>query len=234
MDIQNKIAVVTGASSGIGQAFAEALVNKGALVYGIGRNLSRLNDVEERLGNNFKSIKLDITKHKDIEHWVSQTFKEGHLPDILVNNAGIGFKKPVEELSVQEWDAMMLTNLSGVFYLTRLIVPYLKKNASVSHILNIGSVAGLLGNPELSGYNATKFGLRGFSEALFKELRGDGIKVSCMMPGSIETPFFNNMDGMEANERMMQAEDVATLLVQLIETPDNFLINEVTFRPLKP
>lgn len=234
MNIKGKIAIVTGASSGIGKAFAQHLVNKGATVYGLGRNLSRLSAVEEELGSSFKAIKLDITKHKDIEQWVGQAFSEKHIPDILINNAGLGYKKPAEELSVAEWDAMLMTNLSGVFYLTRLVVPMMKRTESHKHIINIGSVAGLIGNPELTGYNATKFGLRGFSDALFKELRSFNIKVSCMMPGSIETPFFDNMDSIEANPRMMQANDVAQLLIQMLETPDNLLVNEITFRPLNP
>lgn len=232
MKLEGKIAIVTGASSGIGKAFTQALVEKGATVYGIGRNLSKLTVLENELGAKFKPIKLDLTKHKDVEQWVSNSFNTELSPDILINNAGLGYKKPIEELSVSEWDAMIQTNLSGVFYLTRLLVPFLKKKKEVTHIVNIASIAGILGNPELTGYNATKFGLRGFSEALFKELRKDAIKVSCMLPGSIETPFFDNMDGIEANDKMMQAEDIATLLIQLLETPDNMLISEITMRPL--
>lgn len=234
MNLEGKIAIVTGAGSGIGKAFSKALVEKGAKVYGIGRNLSKLSTLENELGNSFSPIKLDLTKHKDIEQWVAQAFNKKHQPDILINNAGVGHMKPVEELSVAEWDAMMLTNLSGVFYLTRLIVPHMKSTSNSSHIINIASIAGLMGNPLLSGYNATKFGLRGFSDALFKELREFHIKVTCMLPGSIETPFFDSIDTITANPKMLQAEDVATLLIQLLETPDNFLVSEVTLRPLNP
>jgi len=232
MNLAGKIAIVTGAGSGIGKAFSKALVEKGVNVYGIGRNLTKLTMLEEELGNLFSPIKLDLTKHKDIEQWVAQVFNKNHNPDILINNAGVGHMKPVEELSVAEWDAMMLTNLSGVFYLTRLVVPHMKANAETNHIINIASIAGLMGNPLLSGYNATKFGLRGFSDALFKELRNDRIKVTCMLPGSIETPFFDSIEAITANPNMLQAEDVATLLIQLLETPDNFLVSEVTLRPL--
>ncbi len=95
--------------------------------------------------------------------------------------------------------------------------------------MNIASVAGLIGNPNLSGYNATKFGLRGFSDALMKELRGFGIKVSCMYPGSIDTEF-----SATSHPNMMQAPDVATVLIHLLEMPDNFLIDEIVMRPLNP
>jgi short-subunit dehydrogenase len=232
MILEGKIAIVTGAGSGIGKAFSKALVEKGVKVYGVGRNLSKLTALEQELGNLFTPMKLDLTKHKDIEQWVAQVFNKKNSPDILINNAGVGHMKPVEELSVAEWDAMMLTNLSGVFYLTRLIVPFMKLNTTTTHIINIASIAGLMGNPLLSGYNATKYGLRGFSDALFKELRKDHIKVTCMLPGSIETPFFDSIDTITANPNMLQANDVATLLIQLLETPDNFLVSEVTLRPL--
>lgn len=232
MILEGKIAIVTGAGSGVGKAFSKALVEKGVKVYGVGRNLSKLTALEQELGNLFTPMKLDLTKHKDIEQWVAQVFNKKNSPDILINNAGVGHMKPVEELSVAEWDAMMLTNLSGVFYLTRLIVPFMKLNTTTTHIINIASIAGLMGNPLLSGYNATKYGLRGFSDALFKELRKDHIKVTCMLPGSIETPFFDSIDAITANPNMLQANDVATLLIQLLETPDNFLVSEVTLRPL--
>lgn len=109
----------------------------------------------------------------------------------------------------------------------------MKKSGRGSHILNIASVAGLLGNPQLSGYNASKFAVRGFSEALFKELRYDQIKVTCMYPGSIATSFFEKA-GADTHKNMMQGSDVADTLVHIIETPDNFLINEIMLRPLNP
>ena len=166
--------------------------------------------------------------------WVNETFDDNHQPDILVNNAGLGYFADVDDLSIEKWQTMMDVNLNGVFYITRLIVPMMKEKESVCHIVNIASVAGLMGNPQISGYNATKFGLRGFSEALFKELRFDGIKVSCFFPGSIATNFFNSIESVETHPNMMQASDVANTLKFVLETPDNFLINEMTMRPLNP
>jgi NADP-dependent 3-hydroxy acid dehydrogenase YdfG len=233
MDLQNKIAIVTGASSGIGIAFSEKLIEKGALVYGLARRMNRLSEIKERLGDGFIPIQMDITHHNDIQKWVKTQFSDDQLPDILINNAGLGIFGDVDRLSVEDWDTMINTNLSGVFYLTREVVPLMKANPGHCHIINIASVAGLLGNPQISGYNATKFGLRGFSEALFKELRYDKIKVSTMFPGSIATHFFDRAD-VETHPNMLQPQDVADTLIHLLETPDNFLVNEITLRPLNP
>lgn len=234
MDIKDKIAIVTGASSGIGAQFSKTLIGNGATVYGLARRKDRLKKLRGEIGDQFIPVKLDVTENGSVESWVEETFSSDHLPDILINNAGLGLFGPVDKLSLQDWKTMVDVNLHGVFYLTRTIVPLMKKSASHSHIINIASIAGLLGNPGLSGYNATKFAVRGFSEALFKELRYDKIKVSCMFPGSIATSFFDNAGGMDTHKNMMQPEDVAETLLHLLKTPDNFLINEITLRPLNP
>ena len=234
MDIKGKIAVVTGASSGIGAEFCRKLVTHGATVYGLARSKNRLKDIQKELGDQFLPVKMDVTEHNSIENWVNKTFSGDHKPDILINNAGLGLFGPVDELPEKDWQTMIDVNLNGVFYLTRTIVPLMKASDTHSHIINIASIAGLLGNPNLSGYNATKFAVRGFSESLFKELRYDKIKVSCMFPGSIATPFFENAGGMDTHSNMMQPEDVADTLMHLLKTPDNMLINEITMRPLNP
>lgn len=234
MDLQDKIAIVTGASSGIGLAFCQKLIDKGATVYGLARRLNRLTEIREKLGENFIPVQMDIAQAGDIQNWVKTQFSDNHLPHILINNAGIGLFGNVDDLSVEDWNTMINTNLNGVFYITRKIVPLMKQNKDHCHIVNISSVAGLLGNPQLSGYNASKFGLRGFSEALFKELRYDDIKVSAMFPGSIATDFFDTARGMETHSNMMHPADVADTLIHILETPDNLLINEIALRPLNP
>ncbi len=234
MDLKNKIAIVTGASSGIGISFSKKLIEKGATVYGLARRLNRLTEIQDELGGNFIPVKMDITQPEEITSWVKQQFSDEETPHILINNAGLGLFGNVEDLSVEDWDTMVNTNLNGAFYLTREVVPLMKTYDGHCHIINIASVAGLLGNPQLSGYNATKFGLRGFSEALFKELRYDKIKVSTMFPGSIATNFFDNAGEMETHDNMLQPDDVSDTLIHLLETPDNFLINEIALRPLNP
>ena len=234
MNLNSKIAIVTGASSGTGKNFCTSLVEKGSLVYGLARSSDKLAALREELGETFIPVTLDISNITAIDEWVSKTFNEQHTPDILVNNAGVAFFGNVDELPVEDWHTMMNTNLNGVFYLTRKIVPLMKANPSVCHIVNIVSVAGLLGNPQISGYNATKFGLRGFSEALFKELRYDGIKVTAFFPGSINTELFDNIDSVTTHQNMMTTQNISDTLIFILETPDNYLINELTMRPLDP
>lgn len=232
MNLKNKIAIVTGASSGLGADFSRRLIEKGAKVYGLARREDRLREMEKSLGDQFYGVVMDITIESDVRHWVATTF-QNEKPDILINNAGIGLFGEIEHLASDDWHTMVNLNLNAVYYLTSAVVPLLKSNKSVCHIINIGSVAGRLGNPKLSGYNATKFALGGFSDALMKELREFGIKVTCMYPGSIATEFFKNT-GSQIHDRMMQSDDVATVLINVLEMPDNFLIDEIVMRPLFP
>jgi NADP-dependent 3-hydroxy acid dehydrogenase YdfG len=232
MNLQNKIAIVTGASSGLGADFSRRLVEKGARVYGLARREERLKEMEKSLGDQFHGVVMDITVESDVRAWVESTF-QSEKPDILINNAGVGLFGEIENLKSDAWHTMVNLNLNAVYYLTSAVVPLLKSNESVCHIINIGSVAGRLGNPKLSGYNATKFALGGFSDALMKELREFGIKVTCMYPGSIATEFFKNT-GSQIHDKMMQSDDVATVLINVLEMPDNFLIDEIVMRPLFP
>lgn len=234
MQLKNKIAIVTGASEGLGYAISKALTEKGTTVFGLARRKEKLEQAAAELGELFQPVSMDITQPGPLEEWVQQSFPGDKQPDILVNNAGIGVFGPVDQIPLSDWQAMMETNINGIFYLTRLIVPLMKKNLEVCHIVNIASIAGLLGNPQMSGYNASKFAVRGFSEALFKELRFDGIKVSCMFPGSVDTQFFRKAGQSEEHSFRMRAEDVATTMIHLLETPDNMLISEITLRPLVP
>lgn len=230
MNLSNKIAIITGASSGLGADFSRRLVDKGAIVYGIARRADRLQALQEELGASFRPVVMDITLEADVRRWVDETFA-GVTPDILVNNAGIGLFGEIDQLASDDWHTMINLNLNAVYYLTSAVVPKLKANEAVTHIINVASIAGKMGNPRLSGYNATKFALGGFSDALMKELREFGIKVTCLYPGSIATEFFMH-SGNTLHDQMMQSNDVATVLVNVLEMPDNFLIDEVVMRPL--
>ncbi|MGV8946954.1 MAG: SDR family oxidoreductase [Lutibacter sp.] len=231
MEIRQKIAIVTGASSGLGAALARALVAKGATVYGLARNIEKLNAIQNELENSFIPVCMDITDQKAIAAWAKGTFSNSHLPDILINNAGTGYFKKIEELSLYQWHEMINTNLNGVFYLTSSFVPMMKQNLNVCHIINIGSILGKTTRVEGAAYSATKYGIQGFSESLFKELRGHGIKVTCVNPGSIDTDFFIG-SGIKPHHNMLQPNDIAAVIVHILETPDNLLIDEITLRPL--
>ncbi|HYW34176.1 MAG TPA: SDR family NAD(P)-dependent oxidoreductase [Balneolaceae bacterium] len=234
MDLTDKITIVTGASSGLGKAFSEAFINEGATVYGLARSEGKLNHIHEEFGNRFRPITMDVTNHDAIEEWVKETFSENHAPQVLVNNAGLARFADIDELTLDDWHSMINTNLNGTFYITRHIVPYMKQQKDTCHIINIASIAGKVAGEKMTGYNASKFGVRGFTEALFKEVRYEGIKVTCFLPGSSNTHFFDRIDGVEAHDNMLQPADVAQRLVDVIETPDNFLVDEVVMRPLNP
>ncbi len=233
MDLKGKTAIVTGASSGIGAEFSKSLVEKGVTVYGLARRKNKLDEVKQHLGDRFIPVNLDVSSRNEVESWVEKTFDSSSTVDILVNNAGFGKFGNIDEMPVEDWEGMMNTNLSGIFYLTRLIVPMMKSNPEVCHIVNIASVAGLIGNPQIAAYNASKFGVRGMSEGLMKELRPHGIKVTCFYPGSIDTEFFSHSGG-STHPNMMSGADVAKTLIYVLETPDNFLIDELVMRPLNP
>ena len=238
MSVADSIAIVTGSSSGIGQTFTEQLLQKGGTVYGLSRSSERMEAHKKQLGNvgvRYIPVHMDISDHDAVEHWVKQTFTDSnHYPDILINNAGLGYFDNIEDLALEKFEQMMQVNVSGVFYLTRHITPLMKANPNTCHIINIASVAALMGNPKISVYNATKYALRGFSDALFKELRYDRIKVSCFFPGSIATRFFDKIDEIEVHNGMMHPDEVAETLLFVLERSDNFLISELTMRPLQP
>lgn len=233
MEIDGKIAIVTGASSGLGAALANILVAKGATVYGLARNLDKLNTLQKRLGKTFIPVKMDITDQKAIAVWVSKTFSDTFFPAVLINNAGVGYFGKIDELPLQHWHEMISTNLNGTYYITSNIVPFMKKNSSSCHIINIGSILGKTTRTEGAAYCATKYGMQGFSEALFKELRAYNIKVTCINPGSIDTHFFEQ-SGIEPNSNMLQPADIASFIIHVLETPPNMLIDDITLRPLLP
>lgn len=237
MNLKEKVCVVTGASSGLGAEFARAMAGRGAFVFGLARRTSRLNQLERDLGPQFRGIECDVTDESAVSRAFETIRRDVDVIDVLINNAGLARFGAVEDTSTEDWNDMMDVNLKGVFLCTREVVPAMKRQNARSgfggHIVNICSVAGLVGNANISTYNATKFGLRGYSEALFKELRHDGIKVSCIYPGSVETEFYE-VAGTSITSNPLQAADVAASVVHLLESPDNYLVSEIVVRPLRP
>ncbi|MCY3613650.1 MAG: SDR family NAD(P)-dependent oxidoreductase [Bacteroidetes bacterium] len=233
MDLRGKIAVVTGASSGLGSEFAQHLVRRGSTVYGLARRVDRLKLLKSQLGMKFNPVECDVTDETAVELAFSGL---NHI-DILINNAGLGRFAAIDAQTKEDWDAQIDTNLTGVYLCTRVVVPRMKAQNEQTgfggHIINIASVAGLVGNANLSAYNATKFGLRGFSDATMKELRGHGIKVSCVCPGSVATEF-GRVAGSSGAPNPMQPEDIAATVIHILESSDNYLISEVVMRPLRP
>ncbi len=233
MKIQNKIAIVTGASSGLGAAISKALVEAGATVFGLARNMNALQEVKKNIGSKFISVSLDITDEKAVKKWFAETFSEEKSPDILVNNAGTGSFGKIDDMPSEEWHKMVNTNLNGMYYITSETVRLMKPKKEGTHIINIGSILGVTTRAEGAAYSATKYAISGFSESLFKELREYNIKVTCLNPGSIDTNFFKT-SGINSHENMLRPEDIASTLLHILQTPDNMLISEMTVRPLNP
>jgi len=235
MDLHDSVAVVTGASRGIGLALARRLIDGGARVAGLARSEDDLDRLATTLGDAFTPVVCDITDAEAAKKAIDGVAKSHGRLDVLVNNAGLGRFAEVDDLDLDDWDVQVQTNLSGVFHCTRAAVPHMKAqgeargpDATAGVIVNVASIAGLVGNPNLSAYNATKFGVRGFSDATMKELRPFGIKVSCIYPGSVATDF--GPDG--PNSNAMSPESIAETISHVIEAPYGTLISEVVLRPM--
>lgn len=233
MNLNKRTAIVTGASSGLGAVISETLIRNGATVYGLARNKETLNSLQTKFGDQFIPVCLDISDRDAVNKWINLTFSEKHRPDILINNAGVGSFGKIDEMPSEDWLAMINTNLNGMYYITSQVSRLMKSSKEGSHIINIGSILGSTGRAESAAYCATKYGVQGFSDALFKELRFFNIKVTCFNPGSIDTRFFES-SGIASHKNMLQPQDLANTLIHILQTPDNMLISDITIRPLNP
>lgn len=229
MDLTGKVAIVTGASKGIGRATVEALLARGVTVAGWGRT-APAGLVHDR----FQFFECDVRDEHAVAEALTNTQRElGPDIHVLVNNAGLGIAGSVDGFSSDDWRLMFDTNVHGTFFCTRAVLPLMKRQ-QLGHVVNIASIAGTTGIENMAGYCATKFAVRGFSQSLFKEVRNDGIKVTCLYPGSTQTNFFDDIPGTTINDSMMRPEDIASAIVYSLETPDNFLIVDMEMRPLQP
>ncbi len=237
MPLKDKVAVVTGASTGLGKEFARLLMERGARVFGLSRGASDLEAVRAELGDTFVPQCCDVANENEVQDSFAAIKAQSDRIDVLINNAGIGRFGPVDALPIVDWHAQVNTNMTGVFLCTRQVVPIMRRQNDRTgfggHIVNVASIAGIVGNPNLSAYNATKFGLRGFSEALMKEVRSYGVKVTSVCPGSTATEF-GRKAGSKRPPNPMEAADIAATVMHILEAPDNYLISEVVMRPLRP
>ncbi|WP_251953724.1 SDR family oxidoreductase [Salinibacter ruber] len=237
MDLTDAVAVVTGASKGLGAHIARTLVHQGTTVCGLARSTDALQALRDDLGAAFVPVSCDVRNEDAIESAFETVDDEAGRLDVLVNNAGLGQFGPVDDLDTDAFDVQMDTNVRGVYLCTREAVPRMREQNEATgfggHIVNIASIAGLLGNPNISAYNASKFAVRGFSEAVMKEVREDGIRVTCLYPGSVETNFFD-VAGVDMTENPLDPDDVAATVQHVLEAPANHLISEVVMRPLRP
>jgi len=233
--LASKVALVTGGSKGIGIEIARRLAEAGAAVVICGRDQQALAKAEAVLRAEHPSVDLlavraDVGKLEDVRKLMDAVAERHGKLDILVNNAGLGVFKSVGELTPEDWHAMLDTNLTGVFYCCHLGMPLLKAAGS-SFVINIGSLAGRNAFAGGSGYNASKFGLLGFSEAMMLDHRYDGVRVSCIMPGSVDTDFGHSGTG---KAWKTQPEDIAETVMHLLALPERTLVSKVEVRPSQP
>lgn len=234
--LTNQVALVTGAGRGIGAAIAERLAALGATVVLGGRKRPPLAEIAARItnaGNRCEVVELDVTSLPSVEavaHRIGEKF--GHL-EILVNNAGIGgFAAPLHELSPNAWDEILNTNLRGVYYCLRSLVPMMIR-AGKGHVINISSIAGKNALPNGAAYAASKWGLNGLTFSVAEELRAHNIRVSVICPGSTNTELSPHA-GKDPN-KMLQPDDVAHVVEMLVTQAPQSFASEVILRPtLKP
>lgn len=233
LDLTGRVAVVTGGSRGIGLAIAEALVDCGASVLLAARGAAAVERaaaaLQARGGGSARGVAADVRSEADCERLIAAAVEAFGRLDILINNAGIGAFVNVEEMTSETWRAQLATNLDGVFFCCRAAIPHLKKTQG--WIINVASLAARNAFAGGAAYNASKFGLLGFTEALMLEVRHAGVRVSCVMPGSVATSFGSEAGGADWK---LHPDDVARSVVDLLGYPARALPSRVELRPTRP
>jgi NAD(P)-dependent dehydrogenase (short-subunit alcohol dehydrogenase family) len=232
VDLTGKTAIVTGGTRGIGHAIAKAFVGAGANVAITARKESEIeNTISElnRIGPG--TISGYVCDVRDYDQ-VKTLFAGFGGVDILINNAGIGTFSSVESMSPEDFRAVLETNVFGVFYCCHEAIPLMRQRGG-GYIINISSLAGANPHPQMAAYNASKFGLNGFSEALMQEVRHDGIKVSYIMPGSVNTEFGGD-EPSDQKSWQLQPNDIAQVVMDLLAYPARALPSRVEIRPSRP
>src|SRR6266705_5884787 len=236
MDLNGKTAIVTGGTKGIGRAIAKALIDEGISVCISARNQDETDHAAKELnrsaGARAIGLPCDVRDHRQVKALINHTVKELGGLDILINNAGIGVFETVAETSPEDFRAVLETNLFGVFYCCHEAIPQMKKRGG-GYIVNISSIAGANPHPRMAAYNASKFGLNGFSEALMQEVRHENIKVSYIMPGSVNTEFGGDSPNDEKSWQLTPS-DIARVVIDLLHHDDRSLPSRVEIRPSKP
>ena len=225
--MSKKIAIVTGASRGIGRGVAEALLEEGWKVWICSRDPRQ---AVQEMGDQAAGRPVDVRSQEQVDGFVKEVLDAEGRVDLLVNNAGLGRFGPVDELTGDQWREVLETNLNGPFYFLRAVAPAMKRQGG-GWIINIASLAAK--NPFAGGaaYNASKFGLLGFSEAAMLDLRKHGIRIASILPGSVNTEFGGNQA--DAGWKLQPA-DIAAMVLHLVSYPDNALPSLIEMRPSRP
>ena len=231
-DIQGKVALITGGTKGIGFGIAEALLAQGMRVAITGRSQGSVSQAVNALGNNGNVLAIvsDVTLLESQEKAVAQVLEKWGQLDILIANAGIGHFETIDKLTSQQWNDTINTNLTGVFYSVKASLDAIK--ASKGYIITISSLAGANFFARGTAYNASKFGLTGFTQALMLDLRNDDVKVSTIMPGSVSS-HFGGRSPEDGKDWRIQPEDIGQITVDLLKMHPRTLPSKVEVRPSK-
>lgn len=234
-NLENKTALVTGGTKGIGYGVAAALMQQGMKVAITSRSQDKADEAAKKLNESGKGkalgIAADVRDMASQQKAVDKLMQQWGQLDLLVANAGVGHFASIEELTPEQWQETIDTNLTGVFYSIKASLEGLK--ASKGYIITISSLAGTNFFAGGSAYNASKFGLTGFTQSVMLDLRKHGIKVSTIMPGSVATHFNNHQPGQE-DDWKIQIEDLGQLVVDLMQMHPRTLPSKVEVRPSQP
>jgi NADP-dependent 3-hydroxy acid dehydrogenase YdfG len=233
IDLTGKVAYITGGTKGIGLGVAKKLLDSGIKVAISGRSKSSLDAAVQQLGSgsNVLALVSDVTKLDNEHKAVAQIIRKWGKLDVVLANAGVGHFAPVDELSEKDWHQMIDTNLNGVFHTLKASVDALKD--SKGYYITLASLAGTNFFPTAAGYNATKFGVVGFTQAAMLDLRKYDIKVSTIMPGSVAT-HFNNNEPSQKDAWKIQPEDIGELVIDLLKMNPRTLPSKIEVRPSRP
>lgn len=240
--LAGKVAIVTGASSGIGEATALALADAGATVAIAARRSDRLEALAKRIldqGGQVLSITADVSDEAQVKAMVQKTHAEYGRVDILVNNAGVMLLGMIDGANTEDWRRMININVLGLMYATHAVLPIMKAQGE-GHIVNISSVAGRVANAGSGVYNATKWAVGAFSESLRKEVYQNNIRVTIIEPGLVATELPQHITDSDAKERAQQfygsvknleSEDIAAAIAYAVTQPPHVNVNEILIRP---
>jgi 3-oxoacyl-[acyl-carrier protein] reductase len=233
-NLTGKVALVTGAGRGIGKAVALSLARSGCRTVLASRTRDQLEQVENDIraqGGQALSVPTDLTKDDELERLIEKSRAAWQGVDFLINNAGWGKRAPVIRAKVEDWDQTFRLNLRAPMMLAKMLLPGMITRREGA-VINIGSVSGKTGEANGAAYSASKFGLIGFTQSLYEEVREYGIKVSVILPGFVNTPLIPETRQLDRG-KMIQANDIALAVQYILNSPATSCPVEITIRPQK-